>query len=183
MDLRRSIASSLRAAGLTGAGPEVPGAKEMPTLLGERAKATRREAIGREVLERRMAAVSAAGVVTEVSATNRELPLEEESESVLSPPVSAVVLPSPSVPLIPSASVDSASWVLWNAAPSVAGTPVPPPDDANAHMNRMTEAERGEGEKESAGSIIAPTPQLGYTVPSHTGIRIGHYALHWNSIG
>ncbi|KAJ1208058.1 hypothetical protein NDU88_003448 [Pleurodeles waltl] len=38
---RRSIASSLRAAGLTGAGPEVPGAKEMPTLLGERALDTR----------------------------------------------------------------------------------------------------------------------------------------------
>ncbi|KAJ1199696.1 hypothetical protein NDU88_003529, partial [Pleurodeles waltl] len=36
-DLRRSMASSLRAAEVTGAVAEVPGAKVMPTLLGERA--------------------------------------------------------------------------------------------------------------------------------------------------
>ncbi|KAJ1177229.1 hypothetical protein NDU88_002490 [Pleurodeles waltl] len=46
-----------------------------------------------------VAAVPVAGVVTEVSATTRELPSEEVSVSKLSPPVSDVVLPSPSVPL------------------------------------------------------------------------------------
>ncbi|KAJ1176789.1 hypothetical protein NDU88_002056 [Pleurodeles waltl] len=148
MDLRRSIASSLRAAGLTWAEPEVPGVKEMPTLLGERTGATRWGATGRAVLVRGVAAAPVAGVVLEVSATTRELPSEEESESVLSPPVSAVVLPSPSVPLVSLASVDSASWILWDAAPSVDRAPAPPPDDANAHMDRMTENNGGERERE-----------------------------------
>ncbi|KAJ1215913.1 hypothetical protein NDU88_003520 [Pleurodeles waltl] len=91
-----------------------------------------------------MAAIPVAGVVTELSTTTRDLPSEEVSESVLSPPVSAMVLPSPSVPLVPSASVDSASGVPWDAAPSVASASVPPPDDANAHKYRMAKQERGE---------------------------------------
>ncbi|KAJ1179156.1 hypothetical protein NDU88_004392 [Pleurodeles waltl] len=135
MDLRRSIASSLRAAGLTGAGPKVPGVKEKPTLLGERSRATWWGATGRAVLVR-VAAVPVAGVVMEVSATTIELPSEEESESALSTHVHAVVLPLPSIPLIPSVSVESASWVLWAEAPLVAGAPAPPPDDANAQMGQ-----------------------------------------------
>ncbi|KAJ1081376.1 hypothetical protein NDU88_001558 [Pleurodeles waltl] len=96
----------------------------------------------------RVAAVRVAGVVTEVSATTRELPSEEISVSKLSPPVSAVGLRAPLalVPLVPSASVDSATWVLWDAAPSVAGASAPPPYDANAHKERVTKLEK-EGEE------------------------------------
>ncbi|KAJ1106102.1 hypothetical protein NDU88_003505 [Pleurodeles waltl] len=137
MDLRRLIASSLRAAGLTGAGPAVPGAKEMPTLLGERARQLDEGLLGGWCWYG-VVTVPVAGVVTEVSTTTRELQSEEVSVSELSPPVSAVVLPSPSVPLVTSVSVDSASWVLWDAVPSIDGASAPPPDDANAHKDRMT---------------------------------------------
>ncbi|KAJ1113719.1 hypothetical protein NDU88_001961 [Pleurodeles waltl] len=79
-----------------------------------------------------VADVPVAGVVTAVSATTRELPSEEVSVSALSPPVPAMVLLSPSVPLVPSPLVDSASWVMWDAAPYIACASAPPPDDANA---------------------------------------------------
>ncbi|KAJ1201602.1 hypothetical protein NDU88_005409 [Pleurodeles waltl] len=94
-----------------------------------------------------MGVAAVAGVITEVSATTRELPSEEVSESVLSPPVSSVVLPWPSVPLVPSGSGDSVSWILWDADPSIAGASAPPPDDANAHKGRMTKQESG-GERQ-----------------------------------
>ncbi|KAJ1092804.1 hypothetical protein NDU88_005914 [Pleurodeles waltl] len=45
-------------------------------------------------------------------------------------------------------SVDSASWALWDAAPSVASASAPPPDDANAHKDRvpfLQEDEAGDG--------------------------------------
>ncbi|KAJ1116886.1 hypothetical protein NDU88_005091 [Pleurodeles waltl] len=95
-----------------------------------------------------MAAVLVVGVATEVFATTRELPSEEASLSELSPPVSAVVRPLPSVPLVPSLLVDLDSWALWDAAPSVASASAPPPDDGNVQKDRvpfLQEDEAGDG--------------------------------------
>ncbi|KAJ1127691.1 hypothetical protein NDU88_006084 [Pleurodeles waltl] len=103
--LRRSMTSSLRAAGVTGAGPEVPGAKEMPAFLGERARSEGRGAAGRAGLVRWVAAVPVVAVGTDVAANARELPSEDVSVSLTSPRVPVVELPSPSVSLVNSVSV------------------------------------------------------------------------------
>ncbi|KAJ1160943.1 hypothetical protein NDU88_001432 [Pleurodeles waltl] len=87
---------------------------------------------------RGVAAVPVDAVGTEGPATARELPSEEESVSLVSAPVPAVELPSPSVPLVNSESVVSPSRAMWEAAPSCSGGTDPPPDDANAHKNRET---------------------------------------------
>ncbi|KAJ1134596.1 hypothetical protein NDU88_001047 [Pleurodeles waltl] len=109
----------------------------MPTLLCERARETRLGLL-RGCWEggagRGVAAVPVVGVGTEVSATARELPLEEESLSLVSPPVPVVELPSPSVPPVPSSSVDPPFRAMWDAASSGASAPLP--DDANAHKDR-----------------------------------------------
>ncbi|KAJ1136200.1 hypothetical protein NDU88_002618 [Pleurodeles waltl] len=83
-----------------------------------------------------VAAVPVVTLGTEVSATAREIPSEEETQSLVSAPVSFVELPLPSVPLVPSDSVNSPSRALWVAAPSVSGANAPPPDDANTHKDR-----------------------------------------------
>ncbi|KAJ1149429.1 hypothetical protein NDU88_002239 [Pleurodeles waltl] len=141
------MASSLRAAGVTGAGPELPGAKVMPTLLGERAQAKAEGAAGRAVLVGGVAAVPVDAGGTDVAATTRELPSEDESVSLVSAPVPAVKLPSPSIPLVNSESVVSPSRAMWDAAPSCSGATAPPPDDANAHKNRETTKSGGTEER------------------------------------
>ncbi|KAJ1199667.1 hypothetical protein NDU88_003500 [Pleurodeles waltl] len=159
MDLRRSIASSLRAAGLTGAGAEVPMVKETPTLLGEQAQATGWGATGRAVLVRGVADKDGAGVVPSGSATGRETPTEEESESdVVVAPVSPVVLPSPSIPLVPTALLVPDSWA---AASPLAGALPLSPDDANAHIDRGGERRRV-GETETEEMVITHT-SISYT--------------------
>ncbi|KAJ1108958.1 hypothetical protein NDU88_006328 [Pleurodeles waltl] len=70
---------------MTGSGDEVPGTKETPTLLGERARATRWGATGRAVMVWGLAEVDKGWVDPVGSATIRELPSEEVSESL--PPV------------------------------------------------------------------------------------------------
>ncbi|KAJ1109840.1 hypothetical protein NDU88_007198 [Pleurodeles waltl] len=87
---------------------------------------------------RGVAAVPVDAVGTEGPATAGELPSEEESLSLVSAPVPAVELPSPSVPLVPSDSIASPSRAKWDAAPSCSGANAPPPDDAIAHKNRET---------------------------------------------
>ena len=95
----RAMASSVRAAGGTGAGPEVPGAKETEALpFGERARAAgrgvgwRAECVG-GVADKGDGTVPPVG-----SATARERPLEEDAaDSVDDEPVlaSSVVPPCP----------------------------------------------------------------------------------------
>ncbi|KAJ1174611.1 hypothetical protein NDU88_006431 [Pleurodeles waltl] len=105
MVLRRSMTSSLRAAGVTGAGPEVPGVKEMAGFLALRARAEGRGAAGRAELVRWVAAVPVGSVGTDVAATARELPSEDVSVSLTSPRVPVVEPASPSVSLVMSESV------------------------------------------------------------------------------
>ncbi|KAJ1118692.1 hypothetical protein NDU88_006880 [Pleurodeles waltl] len=94
-----------------------------------------------------VAAVPVVAVGTEVPATAKELPSEEESLSLVSAPVPVVELPSHSVPLVPSDSVNSPSRVMFVAAPSCFGANAPPPDDANAHKDRVTKQNGGGRQK------------------------------------
>ncbi|KAJ1205273.1 hypothetical protein NDU88_000708 [Pleurodeles waltl] len=142
------MASSLRAAGVTGAGPEVPGAKVMPTILGERAWGKRSGAAGRAVLVGEVAAVPVEVGGTDGAATTRELPSVDDSVSLVGDPVADVKLPSPSVPLVLSESVVWPSMAMWDAAPSCSGATVPPHDDADAHKIRESTKRGGETEEE-----------------------------------
>ncbi|KAJ1082652.1 hypothetical protein NDU88_002817 [Pleurodeles waltl] len=89
-------------------------------------------------------AVDAVHARVSVDVTVREVE-EEEVETVEAVDVVVSATVWCLFPLVPLASVDSASWVLWDGAP-FAGAPAPPPDDANAHMDRMTEEKLGERE-------------------------------------
>ncbi|KAJ1110059.1 hypothetical protein NDU88_007414 [Pleurodeles waltl] len=98
------------------------------------------------MLEGGVAAVPVDGGGTDVAATTRELPSEDESVSLVSAPVPAVELPSPSVPLVKSDSLVWPSMAMWDAAPWCSGATAPPPDDADAHKKRET-TKRGQRQK------------------------------------
>ncbi|KAJ1100615.1 hypothetical protein NDU88_004405 [Pleurodeles waltl] len=104
------MTSSLRAAGVTGAGPEVPGAKEMPGFLAERARGERGGAAGRAEMVRWVAAVPVMAGGTDGATPAREPPSEDVSVSLQAPVVPVVELPSPSVSLVQS---DSVAWPSW----------------------------------------------------------------------
>ncbi|KAJ1123305.1 hypothetical protein NDU88_001776 [Pleurodeles waltl] len=89
--------------------------------------------------------------------------------------VPAVELASPSVPLVNSESVAWPFMAMLDAAFSCSDATSPPPDDANAHMNRKTTKKGGGENKDMLSACIGDSVggQDRHRSPLHYAAHLG----------